>query len=66
MDSKYIDMEPLYISMSHSHIVSSCREAFYTWQFKNIKKMASLDISEKRKAGTERYVVGWDGRCGFR
>ena len=53
LDSKYLEFEPLFVSMSHTHIVAACREAFYTWQYKQIK-MASIEVSEKRKANTER------------
>ncbi len=55
LDSKYIDIEPCYVCMTRSHIVAASKEAFYTWQFKNIKKLASLEMSGKRKAGQERY-----------
>ena len=54
LDSKYIDIEPIYTCMTKTHIVAACKEAFYTWQFKNIKKLASLEMSGKRKAGQER------------
>ena len=57
LDSKYIDIEPLYVCMTKTHIIAASKEAFYTWQFKNIKKMASLEVSGKRKAGTERQVI---------
>ena len=54
LDSKYIDIEPNYICMTKTHIVAASREAFYTWQFKNVKKMAAMEVSGKRKAGMER------------
>ena len=56
LDSKYIDIDPVYLSMTHTHIVAASKEAFYTWQFKNIKKLASLEVSGKRKAGAEKWV----------
>ena len=57
LDSKYIDIEPVYTYMTQSHIIAASKEAFYTWQFKNIKKMASLEVSGKRRAGMERYEL---------
>ena len=54
LESKYIDMEPLYVTMTDTHVVAASKEAFYSWQFKNIKKLASMEVSGKRKAGTER------------
>ncbi len=54
LDSKYIDIDPVYVCMTKTHIVAASKEAFYTWQFKNIKKLATLEMSGKRKAGTEK------------
>jgi len=54
LDSKYIEMDPLYVTMTQTHIIAASKEAFYLWQFKNIKKLASLEMSGKRKTGTEK------------
>ena len=54
LDSKYIDIEPAFVTMTKTHIVAASKEAFYTWQFKNVKKMAAMEVSGKRKAGQER------------
>ncbi|XP_064652091.1 WD repeat-containing protein 35-like [Lineus longissimus] len=54
LDSKYIELDPVYLTMTKTHIVASSKEAFYTWQFKNPKKLAAMEISGKRKAGQER------------
>ena len=54
LDSKYIDLDPMYVTMTKTHIIAASKEAFYVWQFKNIKKLAALDVSAKRKAGTEK------------
>ncbi|KAH9492608.1 WD repeat-containing protein 35 [Bulinus truncatus] len=56
LDSKYIEMEPTYLCMTKTQIICACKEAFYCWQFKNPKKLASLEIATKRKAGTERLI----------
>lgn len=56
LDSKYIDIEPMYVTMTRTHIIAASREAFYTWQFRNMKSLASLEVSGKRKAGSEKWV----------
>lgn len=57
LDSKYIEMEPVYLCMTKTQIICASKEAIYCWQFKNPKKLATLEIASKRKAGTERYVI---------
>ncbi|PVD32416.1 hypothetical protein C0Q70_07850 [Pomacea canaliculata] len=54
LDSKYVDMDPLYLTMTRTHIIAACKEAFYCWQFKNPKKIATLEMATKRKAGSEK------------
>ena len=56
MDSKYIELDPTYVCMTKTHIVAASKEAFYVWQFKNIKNLAAMEISGKRKASSEKYV----------
>ncbi|KAK7092123.1 WD repeat-containing protein 35-like isoform X2 [Littorina saxatilis] len=54
LDSKYIEMDPVYLTMTKTHIIAACKEAFYCWQFKNPKKLATLEMSTRRKAGSEK------------
>ncbi|XP_066268365.1 WD repeat-containing protein 35-like isoform X1 [Branchiostoma lanceolatum] len=57
LDSKYIDIEPLYVSMTASHIIAASKEAFYTWQYTSPKKLAMMDVgqySTQRKDGREK------------
>ncbi|XP_060579333.1 WD repeat-containing protein 35-like [Ruditapes philippinarum] len=54
LDSKYIEMDPVYLTMTKTHIVAASREALYTWQFKNPKKLSTLEVAGRRKTGTER------------
>lgn len=54
IEAKYIELEPVFLTMTKTHVVASSREAFYTWQFKNPKKFANIEISGKRKAGMEK------------
>ena len=57
LDSKYIEMEPIYLCMTKTQIVCATKEAIYCWQFKNPKKLATLELAGKRKAGAEKYVL---------
>jgi len=54
LDFKYIDLFPAYVFMSTSHIVVASREAFYMWQFKNVKQRAIMEMSNRLKAGMEK------------
>ncbi|KAF6028976.1 WDR35 [Bugula neritina] len=54
IEAKYIEMEPVFLAMTKTHVVVASREAFYTWQFKNPKKLVNIEISGKRKAGMEK------------
>ncbi|WAR17526.1 WDR35-like protein [Mya arenaria] len=54
LDSKYIEIDPVYLTMTRTHIVAASREAFYTWQFKNPKKLSTLEVAGRRKTGSER------------
>ena len=48
------EMDPVYLTMTKTHIIAASREAFYTWQFKNPKKLSTLEVAGRRKTGTER------------
>ncbi|KAJ8321655.1 hypothetical protein KUTeg_000126 [Tegillarca granosa] len=54
LDSKYVEIDPVYLTMTKTHIITASKEAIYTWQFKNPKKLATLEVAGKRRAGTER------------
>lgn len=54
LDSKYVEIDPVYLTMTKTHIMCASKEALYTWQFKNPKKLATLDMPGRRRAGTER------------
>ncbi|KAK3580220.1 hypothetical protein CHS0354_012747 [Potamilus streckersoni] len=54
LDSKYIEMDPVYLTMTKTHIITASKEAFYTWQFKNPKKLSTLEVAGRRKTASER------------
>jgi len=57
LDFKYIDLAPTYVAMTTSHIVVASREAFYMWQFKNVKQRAIMEVSNRLKAGMEKLLI---------
>ncbi|XP_023690491.1 WD repeat-containing protein 35 isoform X2 [Paramormyrops kingsleyae] len=57
LDSKYIDIEPLFVTMTKTHVIAASREAFYIWQYRVAKKLTALEINQvtrTRKEGRER------------
>ncbi|KAM3595435.1 uncharacterized protein V6R79_023511 [Siganus canaliculatus] len=57
LDSKYIDIEPLYVTMTRTHVIAACKEAFYLWQYRVAKKLTALEINQvtrTKKEGRER------------
>lgn len=42
VDSKYIDVEPLYLAMTEHHVIVASNEQVYVWQYRNpVSKLAS-------------------------
>ena len=37
LDSKYIDIEPLFVTMSGSYIVAASKECVYVWNYQSSK-----------------------------
>uniref|UniRef100_A0A4W4HL83 WD repeat-containing protein 35 n=1 Tax=Electrophorus electricus TaxID=8005 RepID=A0A4W4HL83_ELEEL len=57
LDSKYIDIDPLFVTMTKTHVIAASREALYTWQYRVAKKLTALEINQvakTRKEGRER------------
>ncbi|NXR71104.1 WDR35 protein, partial [Pycnonotus jocosus] len=57
LDPKYIDIEPLFVTMTKTHVIAASREAFYVWQYRVAKKLTAMEInqlSRSRKEGRER------------
>eukprot|EP00794_Sanderia_malayensis_P012081 gene12081-13325_t len=59
LDSRYIDIEPIYVAMTASHVIASSKEAFYAWQYKSSKKLTTLELQQNpakqgRKEGSEK------------
>ncbi|XP_060042583.1 WD repeat-containing protein 35 isoform X5 [Erinaceus europaeus] len=57
LDPKYIDIVPLFVAMTKTHVVAASKEAFYIWQYRVAKKLTALEINQiirSRKEGRER------------
>ncbi|KFV77076.1 WD repeat-containing protein 35, partial [Dryobates pubescens] len=57
LDPKYIDIEPLFATMTKTHVIAASKEAFYIWQYRVAKKLTAMEInqvSRTRKEGRER------------
>ncbi|MED6241180.1 WD repeat-containing protein 35 [Ataeniobius toweri] len=58
LDSKYIDIEPLFVTMTRTHVIAASKEAFYLWQYRVAKKLTALEINQvtrTKKGGRERF-----------
>lgn len=43
VDSKYIDIEPIYLAMTDTHVIAASNEAVYTWQYRSpVNKLTSM------------------------
>ncbi|XP_053316634.1 WD repeat-containing protein 35 isoform X1 [Spea bombifrons] len=57
LDSKYIDIVPMFVTMTKTHVIAASKEAFYIWQYRVAKKLTAMDINQvtrTRKEGRER------------
>ncbi|XP_073481441.1 WD repeat-containing protein 35 isoform X2 [Aquarana catesbeiana] len=57
LDSKYIDILPLFVTMTKTHVIAASKEAFYVWQYRVAKKLTAMEINQllrTRKEGRER------------
>uniref|UniRef100_A0A3P9HAW2 WD repeat-containing protein 35 n=1 Tax=Oryzias latipes TaxID=8090 RepID=A0A3P9HAW2_ORYLA len=56
LDSKYIDIEPLFVTMTKTHVIAASKEAFYLWQYRVAKKLTAMGINQvarTKKGGKE-------------
>eukprot|EP00798_Chlamydomonas_sp_ICE-L_P009063 gene9063-16189_t len=46
VDSKYVEVEPKYLTITHYHVIAASDEVVYVWQFRtSFSKVLSTDIS---------------------
>lgn len=49
--------DPLFVTMTNTHVIAASKEAFYLWQYRVAKKLTALEINQvtrTRKEGRER------------
>ncbi|XP_010201833.1 WD repeat-containing protein 35 isoform X2 [Colius striatus] len=57
LDPKYIDIGPLFVTMTKTHVIAASKEAFYIWQYRVAKKLTAMEINQvarTRREGRER------------
>lgn len=51
--------DPLFVTMTKTHVIAASKEAFYLWQYRVAKKLTALEINQvtrTKKEGRERWV----------
>lgn len=49
--------EPLFVTITKTHIIAASREAFYIWQFNSAKKLTAMEVNTamaRKKDGREK------------
>ncbi|CAG5866211.1 unnamed protein product [Menidia menidia] len=57
LDSKYINIDPLFVTMTKTHVIAASKDVFYLWQYRVAKKLTALEINQvtrTKKGGRER------------
>lgn len=55
--SLFAATDPLFVTMTKTHVIAASKEAFYVWQYRVAKKLTALEINQvakTRKEGRER------------
>lgn len=51
--------DPLFVTMTKTHVIAASKEAFYLWQYRVAKKLTALEINQvtrTKREGRERWV----------
>lgn len=59
-----IRSDPLFVTMTKTHVIAASKEAFYLWQYRVAKKLTALEINQvtrTKKEGRERCVFVCSG-----
>nr|CAD7432265.1 unnamed protein product [Timema monikensis] len=57
VDSKYMDIEPLWVSMNSSYVCAASRDNFLLWQYKTPKSRSTIHISSSRHRKERLYHI---------
>uniref|UniRef100_T1JCY7 Uncharacterized protein n=1 Tax=Strigamia maritima TaxID=126957 RepID=T1JCY7_STRMM len=44
VDCRYIDIEPLHVTMNRSHVIAASKEAIYFWQYSDCRSRSLMEI----------------------
>uniref|UniRef100_A0A1A8S087 WD repeat-containing protein 35 n=2 Tax=Nothobranchius rachovii TaxID=451742 RepID=A0A1A8S087_9TELE len=58
LDSKYIDINPMFVTLTKTHVIAASKDVFYLWQYRVAKKLTALEINQvtkTKKEGRERF-----------
>ncbi|KFO69739.1 WD repeat-containing protein 35, partial [Cuculus canorus] len=53
LDPKYIDIGPLFVTMTKTHVIAASKEAFYIWQYRVAKKLTAMEINQVARTRRE-------------
>lgn len=51
--------EPLFVTMTKTHVIAASKDSFYLWQYRVAKKLTALEINQiarSKKEGRERWA----------
>uniref|UniRef100_A0A6A7G3L3 WD repeat-containing protein 35 n=4 Tax=Hirondellea gigas TaxID=1518452 RepID=A0A6A7G3L3_9CRUS len=54
VDSKYIDLEPLHVTMTNNHVLAASKDNLYLWHFKAPKAHSSIETSAVKSDKVEK------------
>ncbi|KAF4527968.1 hypothetical protein B566_EDAN014960 [Ephemera danica] len=54
VDTKYIDVEPVWITMNSTHVIAASKEYFFVWHFRTPKSRSTLEIAGSRRERKEK------------
>ena len=52
LDTKQINIEPLYLSVTSSHVIVASRDAFYVWHFRTSQSWTTLRLDTAANQST--------------
>jgi WD repeat-containing protein 35 len=55
LESKYIQIEPLFVCVSHTHVVAASHSALYIWHYRTASRLAVTELTHLSRKG-------WDGQ----
>ena len=54
VDSKYINIEPLFVTMTSSHVIAASKESLFVWHFRTAKSWTHLTMDPEKSGRKDR------------